>query len=385
MDYFLSDRQKAIRELAQKIAVEKIKPVRAKYDESSEFPREVLTEFAKAHLSGIFIPEKYGGAGDGCLGLCLAIEQIARICAGICTTYAATALGSMPILVAGSEKQKEKYLPAIASGSALAAFGLTEANAGSDAGAIETTAVSDGDDYVLNGRKQWITNAGEADIYTVFAMTDKSRGSRGATAIIVEKDTPGMSFGRTENKMGIRASLQREVFFEDCRVPKENVLGREGMGFVIAMKTLDSTRPGIGAQAVGLAQGAFDEAISYARGRRQFGESITSFQAIQHMLADMATQIEAARALVYATARMIDAGSPNVGKESAMAKLFASDMAMRVTTDAVQIMGGYGYMKDYPVEKMMRDAKITQIYEGTNQIQRNIIARHLIKENAAGV
>lgn len=384
MDYFLSERQRAIRDLARKIAVEKVRPVRAKYDEASEFPREVINEFAKAHLSGIFIPEQYGGTGDGCLGLCLAIEEIARVCAGVCTTYAATALGSMPILIAGSEKQKQRHLPEIASGSALAAFGLTEANAGSDAGAIETTAVSDGDCYVLNGRKQWITNAGEADVYTIFAMTDKSRGSRGATAILVEKDTPGMSFGRTENKMGIRASLQREIFFEDCRVPKENVLGREGMGFVVAMKTLDTTRPGIGAQAVGLAQGAYDEAIAYARGRRQFGESIVSFQVIQHMLADMAIQIEAARALVYATARMIDAGSPNVSKESAMAKVFASDMAMRVSTDAVQILGGYGYMKEYPVEKMMRDAKITQIYEGTNQIQRNIIARHLIKESAAG-
>ena len=384
MDYFLTEKQTAICELARKIAVEKIRPVRARLDEASDFPREILDELARANLSGIFLPEQYGGAGDGCLGLCLAIEEIARVCAGVCTSYAATALGSFPILLAGTDEQKEKYLPAVASGEALAAFGLTEAGAGSDAGAIETIAVSDGDFYVLNGRKQWITNAGEAQIYTIFAMTDKSRGSRGATAIIVEKDTPGMTFGRKENKMGIRASLQREIFFEDCRVPKENVLGREGMGFIVAMKTLDNTRPGIAAQAVGLAQGAFDEAIAYARERRQFGSPITSFQAIQHMLADMATHIEAARALVYATARMIDAGITGVSKESAMAKVFASDMAMRVTTDAVQIMGGYGYMKEYPLEKMMRDAKILQIYEGTNQIQRNIIARHLIKESAAG-
>ncbi len=382
MDYFLTEKQTAIRDLARKIAVEKIRPARAKLDETSDFPREILDELARANLCGIFIPEQYGGTGDGCLGLCLAVEEIARVCAGVCATYAATALGSFPILLAGTDEQRERYLPAVASGKALAAFGLTEANAGSDAGAIETTAVSDGDFYVLNGRKQWITNAGEAQIYTIFAMTDKSRGSRGATAIIVEKDTPGMTFGRKENKMGIRASLQREIFFEDCRVSKKNVLGREGMGFIVAMKTLDNTRPGIGAQAVGLAQGAFDEAIAYARERKQFGASITSFQAIQHMLADMATQIEAARALVYATARMIDGGLTNVSKESAMAKVFASDMAMRVTTDAVQIMGGYGYMKEYPVEKMMRDAKITQIYEGTNQIQRNVIARHLIKESA---
>ena len=384
MDYFLTEKQKGICDLTRKICVEKIRPVRARLDEASEFPREILDELAQAHLCGIFLPEQYGGTGDGCLGLCLAIEEIARVCAGVCTSYAATALGSIPILLAGTDEQKEKYLPAVASGKALAAFGLTEANAGSDAGAIETTAISDGDFYVLNGRKQWITNAGEAHLYTIFAMTDKSRGSRGATAIIVEKDTPGMTFGRKENKMGIRASLQREIFFEDCRVPKENVLGREGMGFVVAMRTLDNTRPGIGAQSVGLAQGAFDEAIAYARERRQFGNPITSFQAIQHMLADMATQIEASRALVYATARMIDGGIRNVSKESAMAKVFASDMAMRVTTDAVQIMGGYGYMKEYPVEKMMRDAKIMQIYEGTNQIQRNIIARHLIKESAAG-
>ncbi|GAB4355092.1 MAG: acyl-CoA dehydrogenase family protein [Candidatus Abyssubacteria bacterium] len=384
MDYFLTERQEQIRALARKIALEKIKPVRAQLDEASEFPREALEELAKAGLSGLFVPERYGGSGDGCMGLCLAIEEIARICAGVCASYAATALGSMPILVAGSDDQKEKYLPRVASGEALAAFALTEANAGSDAAGIETTAVSDGDDYILNGRKQWITNAGEADLYVVFAMTDKSRGSRGATAIIVEKDTPGLSFGRAENKMGIRASVQREMFFEDCRVPKSNVLGREGLGFVVAMRTLDNTRPGIGAQAVGLAQGALDEAITHARERRQFGASIASFQAVQHMLADMATQIEAARALVYAVARMIDAGRSDVSKESAMAKVFASDMAMRVTTDAVQIFGGYGYMKEYPVEKMMRDAKITQIYEGTNQIQRNVIARHLIKESAGG-
>jgi butyryl-CoA dehydrogenase len=383
MDYFLTDEQKSIKELTRKIAEEKVRPSRAELDEKSEFPREILDEFAKANLSGLFVPEQYGGAGTGCVGLCVAIEEIARVCAGVCTSYAATMLGAMPILVSGSEEQKQKYLPDIASGKALAAFGLTESNAGSDAAGIETTAEADGDFYVLNGRKQWITNAGEAQIYTIFAMTDKSRGSRGATAIIVEEDTPGMTFGRKENKMGIRASLQREIFFEDCRVPKENVISREGMGFIVAMKTLDNTRPGIGAQAVGLAQGAFDEALAHARTRVQFGQSITSFQAIQHMLADMATDIEAARALVYATARMIDAGDKNISKESAMAKVFASDMAMRVTTDAVQIMGGYGYMKEYPAEKMMRDAKIMQIYEGTNQIQRNIIARHLIREAAA--
>jgi butyryl-CoA dehydrogenase len=383
MDYFLTEKQENIKALASKIAEEKIRPVRAELDETSEFPRAILDELGAADLSGLFVPEQYGGAGAGCMGLCVAIEQIARVCSGVCTSYAATALGAMPIVVAGSEEQKQKYLPDIASGKSLAAFGLTEAGAGSDAAGIETTAESDGDFYVLNGRKQWITNAGEAQVYTIFAMTDKSRGSRGASAILVEDGTPGMSFGRKENKMGIRASLQREIFFEDCRVPKENILGREGLGFVVAMKTLDKTRPGIGAQAVGLAQGALDESLAHARERVQFGQAITSFQAIQHMLADMAIQIEAARALVFATARMIDSGSKNVSRESAMSKVFASDMAMRVTTDAVQVMGGYGYMKEYPVEKMMRDAKIMQIFEGTNQIQRNIIARTLIKEAAS--
>ena len=297
-------------------------------------------------------------------------------------SYAASGLGSYPILLFGSEEQKQKYLPDVASGAKLAAFGLTEANAGSDAGAIETTAVLDGDHYVLNGTKQWITNGGEAEIYTVIAMTDKSKGSRGASAFIVEKGTPGFSFGKKEDKMGIRASATRELIFEDCRIPKENLLGREGMGFIVAMRTLDMTRPGIGAQAVGIAQGALDVALAYARERKQFGQPIASFQAVGHMLADMATEIEAARALVYAVARTIDSGAKDFSKESAMAKVFASDVAMRVTTDAVQILGGYGYMKEYPVEKMMRDAKITQIYEGTNQIQRNVISLELIKQAA---
>jgi len=283
----------------------------------------------------------------------------------------------------GSEAQKKKYLPQIASGEKLAAFALTEANAGSDAAGVETTAVRKGDKYIINGTKQWITNGGEAEIYTVIVMTDKKRGSRGASAIIVEKDTPGFTFGKKEIKMGIRASATRELVFQDCEVPVENLLHKEGTGFIIAMKTLDASRPGIGSQAVGVAQGALDAAVEYARGRVQFGQKISSFQAIQHMLADMATQIEAARALVYATARMIDSGVKNVAKESAMSKLFASDMCMKVTVDAVQVFGGYGYMRDYPIEKMMRDAKITQIYEGTNQIQRNVIALHLIKEAAS--
>jgi butyryl-CoA dehydrogenase len=262
------------------------------------------------------------------------------------------------------------------------AFGLTEANAGSDAGGVQTTAKLEGDEYVLNGTKQWITNGGEAEIYTIIAITDKSKGPRGASAFVVEKDTPGFTFGKKEKKMGIRASSTSELVFENCRIPKENLIGRQGMGFIVAMKTLDSSRTGVGSQGVGVAQGALDEAIAFARQRVQFGHPIISFQAVQHMLADMATQVEAARSLVYSVAKFVDSDAKDVSKESAMAKLFATDVAMKVTTDAVQVMGGSGYMREYPVEKMMRDAKILQIYEGTNQIQRNVIGQALIKEAA---
>ncbi len=382
MDYFLNEIQQEIKDLAHRIAEEKVRPVVQELDEKGEFPWEIMKVLADADLFGVYIPEEYGGLGGGVFEQALVIEELSRVCSAVAVSYAASGLGAIPILLYGTEEQKQKYIPDIAAGRKLAAFGLTEANAGSDAAAIETTAVLDGDEYVLNGTKQWITNGGEAEIYTVIAMTDKAKGSRGASAFIVEKGTPGFSFGKKENTMGIRASATRELIFNDCRIPRENLLGREGMGFMVAMKTLDRTRPGIGAQAVGIAQGALEEAVKYARERVQFGQPISSFQAIQHMLADMATQVEAARALVYATARMIDSGAKNFTKESAMAKLFASDVAMRVTTDAVQIFGGYGYMKEYPVEKMMRDAKITQIYEGTNQIQRNIIGLQLVKEFA---
>lgn len=380
MDYFLTDDQKTIKELARKIAEEKIKPVRAEFDESEEFPWEIMKTLAQSDLFAVFVPEEYGGLGGGCFELCLVTEELSRICGGIAVCYAATALGAYPILLFGSEEQKKKYLPAVAAGERLAAFALTEAQAGSDAGNIQTTAARDGDNYILNGTKQWITNGGEAELYTVVALTDRKKGARGASTFIVERDTPGMTFGKKEKKMGIRASATREVIFQDCVVSKENLIGREGMGFMVAMKTFDSSRPGIGAQAVGIAQGAMEEALAFARQREQFGQSVSSIQAVQHMLADMATQIEAARALVLATARHVDSGSPRVSKESAMAKLFASDVAMRVAVDAVQICGGSGYMRDYPVEKYMRDAKITQIYEGTNQIQRNVIAQSLIRE-----
>jgi len=282
----------------------------------------------------------------------------------------------------GTEEQKRKYLPDIACGKRLTAFALTEATAGSDASAIKTTANRVKGGYILNGTKQFITNGGEAEIYTVIALTSKERGARGASAFLVEKDTPGFSFGRKEKKMGIRASSTRELVFEDCLVPEENMIGREGMGFIMTMRVLDCSRPGVGAQAVGLAQGALEAAVDYAQQRIQFEHPIISIQVIQHMLADMAIQVEAARLLVYAAARTIDSGAKNFTEESAMAKVFASDTAMRVTTDAVQIFGGVGYMRDYPIEKMMRDAKITQIYEGTNQVLRNVIASELRKRKA---
>jgi butyryl-CoA dehydrogenase len=370
-----------IRDLARQIANEKIRPVAAKYDETEEFAWEIVKVLSDSDLFGIYIPEAYGGLGGGVMEMCIVAEELSKACGGIALGFAGTALGTYPILLYGSDEQKKKYLPAIAKGKRLAAFCITEAEAGSDAGSIKTSAKKEGDHYILNGTKQWITNGGEADVYTVIAITDKTKGARGASAFIVEKGTKGLDFGQKEKKLGIRASATREVIFTDCKIPKENLISKEGMGFIVAMKTFDNSRPGVAAQALGIAQGALDLAIDYSRKRYQFGQPISSFQAIQHMLADMATQVEAARALVYSTARMIDAGVKNISKESAMAKVYASDVAMKVTVDAVQIFGGYGYMRDYPIEKYMRDAKITQIYEGTNQIQRNVIAANLIKES----
>ena len=383
MDYGLTETQGMIRDLARQIAQEKIKPIREHYDEVNEFPHEIVKVFADADLCGVYIGEEYGGMGGGIMDLAICVEELSKVCSGIALALAATALGTFPIILFGTDEQKKKFLPRIASGKSLAAFGLTEANAGSDAGGIKTTAVLDGDHYVLNGTKQWITNGGEAEIYTVVAITNKAKGPRGASAFIVEKGTPGFTFGKKENKMGIRASATRELVFQDCRIPKANLLAKEGMGFIVAMKTLDSSRPGVAAQALGRAAGALVEAVDYSRQRRQFGKPICSVQGVQFMLADMATQVEAARALVYAAARHIDSGAKDISKISAMCKLFASDTAMKVTTDAVQVLGGYGYMREYPVEKMMRDAKITQIYEGTNQIQREVIGLGLIKESAA--
>ena len=380
MEYFLTEEQKGIKELTRKIAEEKVKPIRAELDEKGEFPYEIMKELAKADLFRVFLPEEYEGMGGGIFEMCLVTEELSRVCAGVAVCYAASGLGSFPILLAGTEEQKKKYIPKIASGETITAFCLTEAEAGSDAGNIQTRAVKDGNSYVLNGTKQFITNGEVAHLYTVIVSTEPARKHRGLSAFIVEKGTPGLSFGKKEEKMGIRASITAEVVFQDCRIPEENLLGVAGGGFIVTMKTLDKSRPGIGAQAVGIAQGALEAALQHAKERVQFGQPIINLQAIQFMLADMATQIEAARALIYQASRTVDSGAKNIARESSMAKLFASDMAMRVTIDAVQIFGGYGYMKDYPVEKMMRDAKITQIYEGTNQIQRLVIASRLMKE-----
>jgi len=380
VDYFLSDEQKMILKVVKDIARDKVLPVRSELDEKEEFPTEILNEMAKADLFRIFIPEEYEGAGMGNFDLCIVAEEMAKVCAGVATSYAASFLGAEPILHFANSEQKKKYLPQIASGKKLAAFALTESEAGSDVGGIRTTAVKDGDYYILNGTKQWITNGGEAEIYSVFATTNPKRGARGLSVFIVEKGTEGFSFGKKETKLGIRASATRELVFENAKIPRENLMSKEGMGFLIAMKTFDLTRTGVGSLALGIAEGALEEAVKYAKERFQFGQSIASFQAVQVMLADMATQVEAAKSLVYSVARYIDSGAKRYSKESGMAKLFASDTAMKVTTDAVQIFGGYGYMKDYPVEKMMRDAKITQIFEGTNQIQQLVIANRLIKE-----
>ena len=391
MNYFLSEEEQMIVDTARQIAQEKMKPVREKYDEEGTFPWDIVKELADAGLCGAYIPEKYGGFGNGnIMNLVLATEELCKVDGGVALCLAATALGTLPILVGGNEEQKQKYLPRIAAGT-VAAFGLTEPSAGSDATGMKTVATKDANgDYILNGTKCFITNAGDAEVYTVFAKTNPSRGARGISAFILEKGMEGFSFGKKENKMGIRASSTRELIFNNCKVPKENLLGKEGHGLMIAQATLDASRPGVAAQALGIAAGALEEAIAYSRTRVQFGQPISSFQAIQHMLAEMATKVEAARALVYQVARTIDENNKKdpkdrvrTSKESAMAKLFAGEVAMQVTTDAVQIFGGYGYCKEYPVEKMMRDAKITTLYEGTSQIQKNEIALNLIKESAA--
>jgi alkylation response protein AidB-like acyl-CoA dehydrogenase len=387
LDYALTEDQRAIRDLARALADKEVRPVAAEYDRTAEFPWPVVRKIAEADLFGVFVDDAYGGiAGRSrTMNMVLVTEELSKACGGIALAFAGSALGALPIILSGSEVQKQAYLPDIAAGRRLAAFALTEPQAGSDAGGIRTTAIRDGDHYVLNGTKLWITGGGEAEIYTVIVMTNPAKGPRGASCIIVEKGTPGFTFGKKEDKMGIRASATRELIFEDCRVPAANLVGKEGSGFITAMRTFDASRPGVGAQALGIAQGALDLAVDYAITRRQFGSPVSSFQGLRFLLADMAMRVEAARALIYATARYVDT-TPRERPTmySAMAKCFASDVAMQVTTDAVQVFGGYGYMRDYPIEKYMRDAKITQIYEGTNQIQREEIGKILIGEAVSG-
>jgi len=353
-------------ERAREVAEKYVRPQAAELDRTGEYGWEILEALKSYELTGVWIPEEYGGKGGGVLDLCLIVEQISRACGGVGVSYAVNALGSFPIILGGTDEQKEKYLPSIASGESLIAFGLSEKASGSDAGSLRTTAIRDGDDYVLNGHKKWNTNGGVASVFTIYALTEP---------------TPGFTVGKREDTMGIRTASVNELDFVDCRVPASQLLGnREGGGFRNTMMTLDRARPGVAAQALGLSQGAFEWALRYTSERRQFGQTVMSHQAVQFMLADMATQIEAARQLVYASARLIDSGAKNVNKMAAMGKVFATDTAMKVTTDAVQLFGGYGYCRDYPIEKYMRDAKITQIYEGTNQVQRLVIGRALTRE-----
>jgi alkylation response protein AidB-like acyl-CoA dehydrogenase len=381
LEYFLTDDQKMIKELARKVAEERILPVRAELDEREDFPWSIIHDLAASDLFRIFVPVEYEGLGGGCLELCLVMEELSRVCSGVAISFAASALGSYTLMDYGSAELKKKFLPDIAAGKKLAAFALTESFAGSDASAIRTTAEKVEGGYIINGTKQFITNGGEAEIYTIIALTDKSKGPRGASTFLVEKGTPGFTFGKKEKKLGIRASSTRELIFQNCLIPEENIIGKPGMGFIMAMKLLDKSRPGVGAQALGIAQGALEAAFDYTRQRIQFGQPLITQPVIQSMLADMATQVEAARALVYTAARNADS-TRDYTESSAMAKVFASDVAMHVTTDAVQLCGGAGYMKDYPVEKMMRDAKITQIYEGSNQVLRSAIAAELRKRKA---
>ena len=384
MDELLSKSNIHYRDLAREIALNYVKPVAAELDRTGEYPWTVIKALRDRNLMGMWIPKDYGGAGAGLLDLCIMCEELSRVCGGIGCTYVVNALGSFPIILGGTEEQKKRYLPEIASGNKLIAFALSEKDAGSDAGSLSTIAEKAGDDYVLNGDKKWTTNGAAAGLYTAFATVNRERGSRGVTAFIVDRETPGFEVGKREDLMGIRCVPVNETHFKNCRIPSSQLLGgAEGRGFKHAMMTLDVARPFVAAQGVGIAQGALDLALEYTKQRQQFGQSIASFQGIQFMLADMATQVEAARQLVYTAARAVDAGVKDFSKLSAMCKVFATDTAMKVATDAVQLFGGYGYCRDYPIEKFMRDAKITQIYEGTNQIQRMVIGRALIREVAS--
>jgi alkylation response protein AidB-like acyl-CoA dehydrogenase len=381
MNFELTEEQNLIRDMVREFAEKEVAPSAAVRDEEERFDRQLMFgRLAELGLTGIVFPEKYGGAGADYISYAIAVEELSRVCASTGVTLSAhLSLGTNPIYLFGTEEQKMKFLVPMAQGEKMGAFGLTEPAAGSDAGGTKTTAVRDGNDWILNGTKIFITNAGEAETYVVFARTDKAaKKHHGITAFIVEKGTPGFSFGKKEKKMGIRSSPTMELVYENCRIPKENLLGEEGKGFKVAMKTLDGGRIGIASQALGIAQGALDATVAYAKERKQFDVSIASFQGVQFQLADMATQVEAARLLVYKAAYRASAGL-SYSQESAMAKLFASETAMRVTTQAVQIHGGYGYTREFPVERMMRDAKITEIYEGTSEVQRIVIGAALTR------
>jgi alkylation response protein AidB-like acyl-CoA dehydrogenase len=381
----LTDEQREIRDLVRTLARDRVAPRAAEIDKKAEFPWDMVELFREHDLLGLPFEEQYGGTGTGALMVLVAIEELSKVCATTGLIMAVQELGSLGIKLAGTDGQKERFLPRLASGEWLAAYALTEPGSGSDSAAMRTEALLDGDAYVLNGGKRFITNAGVAGLYVVFAKTDPEAGHSGISAFAVEADTPGLEVGRIEPKMGIKGSTTGEIFFNGMRVPADNLLGEEGEGFKIAMRILDRSRPGIAAQGLGLAQGATDYALEYARTRETMGKPIAQHQLIAGMLADMETKCEAARGLLYKIGLMIDEGAPDdeLTKISAMTKLYCTDVAMEVTTDAVQILGGYGYMQEYPVERMMRDAKITQIYEGTNQIQRLVIAREMLKENRA--
>ena len=381
MYFQLTEEQNLIRETVRSFAENELAPSAAERDENERFDRELMFDkVAELGLAGIVFPEEYGGAGADYLCYAIAVEELSRVCASTGVTLSAhLSLGANPVWLFGTEGQKQTFLTPMAEGTKLGAFGLTETGAGSDAGGTKTFATRDGDEWILNGNKIFITNGGDAEIYIVFARTDKdAQKHHGISAFIVEKDTPGFSFGKKEKKMGIRSSPTCELVFENCRIPVDRLLGKEGEGFKIAMKTLDGGRIGIAAQALGIAQGAYEEALKYARERKQFDQPIANFQAVQFILADMATRIEASRLLVYQSAWRASAGL-SYGKESAMAKLSASETAMWVTTKAVQVHGGYGYTRDFPVERMMRDAKITEIYEGTSEVQRLVIGSTVVR------
>jgi alkylation response protein AidB-like acyl-CoA dehydrogenase len=381
----LSDEQREIREHVRTLARERIAPRAHEIDKTAEFPWDVVELFRENDVFGVMYDEAYGGIGESALMTLVTVEELSKVCATSGLIIAVQELGSLGIKLAGTDEQKQRFLPKLASGEWLAAYALTEPESGSDSAAMRTTALLEGDAYVLNGGKRFITNAGVATVYVVFAKTDPTKGHSGISAFVVEAGSPGFEVGRIEPKMGIKGSTTGEVFFNDCTIPASNLLGAEGEGFKIAMRILDRSRPGIGAQGLGLAQGATDYAVEYARSRETMGKPIAQHQLIAGMLADMETKCEAARGLLYKVGGMIDADEtgPELTKLSAMAKLYCTDVAMEVTTDAVQVLGGYGYISEYPVERMMRDAKITQIYEGTNQIQRLVIAREMLKENRA--